>query len=112
MVHFFNHSISNRPTGGRAEEFISHSTCFSCLFEPPEYALPCGHILCTSCLRAYGHANGQTIIEIDGCPSEALIRPRCGLWRIFLKPAAVGIRILTLDGYVESFSSSVYVLIL
>ena len=59
-------------------------------------------------LRAYRHANGQTIIEIDGCPLEL---SRYGLWRIFLEPAAGGIRIATFDGYVESFSRFVYVLI-
>ena len=98
MVHFFNHSISKSPTAGRVEAFISHSTCFSCLFEPPEHALPCGHVLCTSCLRAYGRARGQYVVEIDGCPLETLVRPRCSYWRVSLKPPAAGIRILTLDG--------------
>ena len=96
MVHFYNHSAKGRP-----EAFISHSTCFSCLFEPPEHALPCGHILCTSCIRAYGHAKGRTIVEMDSCPLESLIRPRYGLWRVFIKPASAGIRILTLDGYAK-----------
>lgn len=96
MVHFYNHSAR-----GRADAFISHSTCFSCLFEPPEHALPCGHILCSSCLQAYGHARDRLVVELDGCPIESLSRPRYGLWRVFLKPAAAGIRILTLDGYVK-----------
>lgn len=95
LVHFCNHSNG----GGRAEAFISHSTCFSCLFEPPEHALPCGHILCTPCLRAYGHPRGKTIIELDGCPYESVNRPsRHGFWKVYLKPDAAGIRILTLDG--------------
>ena len=94
LMHFYHHSAR-----GRAEAFISHSTCFCCLFEPPEHALPCGHVLCTPCLRAYGHARGRTVVEIDGCPLESLNRrSRYGFWRVFLKPDAAGIRILTLDG--------------
>ena len=72
--------------------------CFSCLFEPAEYALPCGHILCLFCLKAYGQARGRTVVEIDGCPMESLNKARYGLLRVFLKPPAAGIRILTLDG--------------
>ena len=97
LVHFYNHSARGRP-----EAFISHSTCFSCLFEPPEHALPCGHILCTTCLRAYGHSRGRTLVEIGDCPLElSKRRSRHGFWRVFLKPDAAGIRILTLDGYIQ-----------
>lgn len=107
MVPFYDHSAKGRP-----EAFISHSTCFSCLFEPPEHALPCGHILCTPCLREYGHARGKTVVEITGCPLEPLSRTRYGLWRVFIKPAAAGIRILTLDGYVIHIRTSSVSLVL
>ena len=93
------HSFYQHSSQGRSDAFISHSTCFACLFEPPEHPLPCGHILCTSCLRAYGHARGRTVVEIDGCPLEASNK---GFWRVFLKPSAAGVRILTLDGYVKA----------
>ncbi|KAL9047302.1 MAG: hypothetical protein Q9214_000088 [Letrouitia sp. 1 TL-2023] len=93
MVHFYDHAAR-----GRADAFISHSTCFSCLFEPPEHALPCGHIICTPCLHAYGRDVGRTMVEIDGCPLEIHSRPRYQVWKVFMKPAAAGIRILTLDG--------------
>ena len=92
MIPFFNHSTRNR-----VEAFTSHSTCLSCLFEPPEHALPCGHVLCTTCIRAYGHAKGKTVVEMDGCPLESISTSRY-LWRIFLKPPTAGVRILTLDG--------------
>lgn len=92
MVHFFNHSAR-----GQANKFISHSACLSCLIEPPEHALPCGHVLCTLCLKAYGKLKGETRVEITGCPMD-IITPRSQLWRILLKPAAAGIRVLTLDG--------------
>ena len=95
MHSFYQHSSQGRSDAS----FISHSTCFACLFEPPEHPLPCGHILCTSWLRAYGHARGRTVVEIDGCPLEASNK---GFWRVFLKPSAAGVRILTLDGYVKT----------
>ena len=94
MAHFYKHTAN-----GRAGAFVSHSTCFSCLFEPPEHALPCGHILCTNCLQAYGHlSKNRSCVELDGCPMESLYRPKYGSWRVILKPATAGIRILTLDG--------------
>lgn len=94
LDYFFNHT-----SRGRASSFISHSTCFSCLFEPPEHALPCGHVLCTPCLMAYGKSRGTTVVEMTGCPMETFITPRRKSWKVVLKPAAAGIRILTLDGY-------------
>lgn len=93
MIHFFEHAAR-----GRDNSFISHSTCFSCLFEPPEHVLPCGHVLCTLCLRAYGKSRGKMEVEIKGCPMEKLISRRHQSCKVLLKPAAAGIRILTLDG--------------
>ena len=93
LDHFFDHTAR-----GQANNFISHSTCFSCLFEPPEHPLPCGHVLCTPCLMAYGKRLGKTVVEMTGCPMETLIRPRKQAWKVLLKPAAAGLRILTLDG--------------
>lgn len=96
MVQFYSHSAPGRP-----EAFISHTTCFSCLFEPPEHALSCGHVFCTSCLRAYGHPRGRAAVEIEGCPMEqSNERLRYAPWSVLLKPDAAGLRILTLDGYV------------
>ena len=93
MKHFYNHAAN---AGGHA--FISHSTCFSCLFEPPEHALPCGHVLCTSCLKAYGHSKGKFVVEIEGCPIESLSNPQTQVCKVIMKPADAGIRVLTLDG--------------
>ncbi len=93
MFDFYKHTLD-----GRNSAFISHSTCFSCLVEPPEHPLPCGHILCSSCLRAYGRSRGRSVVEIDGCPLESLLRAQDKPWRVLLKPAAAGVRILTLDG--------------
>ena len=94
MMQFYSHSARGRP-----EAFISHTTCFSCLFEPPEHALLCGHVLCTSCLRAYGRSRGGSMVEIEGCPMEKSSSwSTYGTWKVLLKPDAAGLRILTLDG--------------
>jgi hypothetical protein len=36
---------------GSALNFISYSSCLCCLRELPECALPCGHVLCFSCVE-------------------------------------------------------------
>lgn len=97
LDNFFHHASK-----GGGNHFISHSTCFSCLFEPPEHPLPCGHVLCTPCLMAYGKRLSKTVVEIIGCPMETLIRSRKQAWKVSLKPTAAGLRILTLDGSASS----------
>ncbi|KAL8723905.1 MAG: hypothetical protein Q9181_007090 [Wetmoreana brouardii] len=92
MKHFHDHTVK-----AGAASFISHSTCFSCLFEPPEHALPCGHVLCTPCLRAYGRATEKYVVELDGCPIESLSKPQNQPWKVVMKPPDAGIRVLTLD---------------
>lgn len=80
------------------EAFISHTACYSCLIKPPEHALPCGHVLCTPCVQAFGTARGHCIVELTYCPlhhTESLFHSR---WPVFIKPPAAGIRILSLDG--------------
>ena len=105
MKHFYKHAEQAKAASeAGAAPFISQSTCFSCLVEPPEYALPCGHILCAACIRAFGRARAKNVVEINECPIESLTRPRNHPWKVFLKPADAGIRILTLDGYVVDLS--------
>ncbi|KAI1343005.1 hypothetical protein F5Y15DRAFT_428961 [Xylariaceae sp. FL0016] len=53
---------------GNVSDFVSHSACFSCLRELPECLLRCGHILCLSCIQAYGRKNSRTSIELKRCP--------------------------------------------
>lgn len=93
MTSFYRHVAQDD-----AEIIVSHSTCFSCLMRSPEHALPCGHVLCTSCLRAYGKPLEKYVIEISTCPLHA--NDTNFRWKIFLKPEAAGVRVLTLDGYV------------
>jgi hypothetical protein len=82
---------------GGAENFKSHATCFCCLREPPEHPLPCGHVLCTPCVYAYGRQQPPSEVYMDHCPLHNLNtfgRP----WAIKFKPPLAGVRILTLDG--------------
>ncbi|KAH0559390.1 hypothetical protein GP486_004094 [Trichoglossum hirsutum] len=83
---------------GGAHLFLSHSDCLSCLMALPEHPLPCGHVLCTACVRAYGTTiTGKHMLEVKGCPLEidGKLDSPC---KIVLKPACAGVRVLTLDG--------------
>ncbi|PKY01131.1 hypothetical protein P168DRAFT_329858 [Aspergillus campestris IBT 28561] len=85
---------------GGPSMFISHTACYACLVEPPEHALPCGHVLCTLCVRAFGTSLGKHAVEIAACPlhfeeTEGHCPPG---WPIFIKPPQAGTRILSLDG--------------
>ena len=84
---------------GDEHAFKSHTVCVCCLFEPPEHALPCGHIICTRCLKTYGkvYFNGR-YVEITECPMERIEKRYTQSWRINLKPPSCGIRMLILDG--------------
>ncbi|KAF9892309.1 hypothetical protein FE257_002086 [Aspergillus nanangensis] len=85
---------------GGSSKFISHTACYACLVEPPEHALPCGHILCTPCVRIFGSQLGKNVFEIVACPlhfDEAEGQCPQG-WVVSLKPPHAGTRILTLDG--------------
>lgn len=90
MLHFYKHIDDVRN-----KSLVSHSTCFSCLMGAPQHALPCGHVLCTACLAAYG-TQEKDAIEISSCPMHVDTTFRS--WKIYLKPEAAGVRVLTLDG--------------
>lgn len=91
---FFDHASRGSPRA-----FISHTVCFACLFEPPEHALPCGHVLCTRCLKTFSSkVSLRRHVEITRCPLEKQERRFRTAWKISLKPANCGVRVLTLDG--------------
>ncbi|EMC99209.1 hypothetical protein BAUCODRAFT_146182 [Baudoinia panamericana UAMH 10762] len=90
---FLEHASRAEP-----REFVSHTVCFCCLFDPPEHALPCGHIICTRCLTLYGHVHSKRFVEIHECPMERRARRFRNVWQIELFPPSCGVRILTLDG--------------
>ena len=88
--------------GNRTKEetrvFQSHSVCLCCLFEPPEHALPCGHVLCTPCVKLYGRIKSKHLIKMHECPLETNTPGTCQSLTLYLKPDSAGVRILTLDG--------------
>jgi hypothetical protein len=84
--------------GSISERFSSHTACYSCLLEPPEHTLPCGHVLCTPCVRLFGRSQDPTVIEIRECPLEGKTRHDHWPWKLHTKPKSAGVRILVLDG--------------
>jgi len=93
LQNFFQHL--NGP-----KNFISHTACFSCLIYPPEHPLPCGHVLCTPCVKAFGAARGRVIIDMKSCPLHHGLEDGQfdARWPISVKPKEAGIRVLSLDG--------------
>lgn len=83
---------------GQAPDFVSHSTCFSCLRELPEHPLPCGHVICTPCVEAYGRRSGKTVIKLEACPLHVRETTWQSPWGIRVKPQYAGVRVLSLDG--------------
>lgn len=75
----------------------SHTVCWCCLFETPQHALSCGHVLCTPCLKAYGRTETRTIVRIHECPFESY--GRCQPRSIYIRPETAGLRMLVLDEY-------------
>jgi hypothetical protein len=81
-----------------ASRIKSNLTCLCCLRKVPESVLPCGHILCKSCVQAASRNVGQGVFEIYHCP----LHPGETQWstpaRIMFKPFEAGVRVLCLDG--------------
>lgn len=85
--------------GYNADKFVSLTTCYGCLMEVPEHPLKCGHVLCTECIKAYGHQHESHSMLMYYCPlhsSQKFDKP----WIIHFKPDYAGVRVLSLDGYV------------
>ena len=90
---------------GSAENFLSHSTCFCCLMQAPQHTLPCGHVLCSPCIRSYRKKGNEErenrfVLKMNCCP----LHPASTRWRrpcvIRFKPDHAGVRLLCLDGYI------------
>jgi hypothetical protein len=93
MKPFFAHVLK----GNEKYDLSSHTVCFCCLFDVPEHSLPCGHVLCTGCLQAYGKVTKEHTVEFWECPIDG---KKLGYTPFYLKPTHCGVRILTLDGSV------------
>jgi hypothetical protein len=82
---------------GALSNYNNHAACFCCLRELPEHPLPCGHVLCTLCVRSFAHKKNIETYAMDWCPlhkHEKFDEE----WEISVKPDLAGIRVLTLDG--------------
>lgn len=94
LPYFLEHASNGHP-----HALISHTVCFCCLFEPPEHALFCGHVICTECLKTYGISDPRKrYIELAVCPMETNEKRFAKPWRAYIKPESCGLRVLTLDG--------------
>ena len=94
MTWFYSHVAGD----GKSQGYVSHSVCFCCLSEPPEHSLPCGHVLCTPCVKTYGWHHSKTEVDMQKCPLDIRAARAYQPWRIHFKPESAGVRILTLDG--------------
>ncbi|KAK9417273.1 putative PNPLA domain-containing protein [Seiridium unicorne] len=98
MNSFFSRAARYNANAKSHASLSSHTACFCCLFGQAEHFLPCGHVLCTECLRTYGESGSVHTIKIVGCPMEEISGRREDAWIVYLKPHAAGVRVLTLDG--------------
>ncbi|KAF2019496.1 hypothetical protein BU24DRAFT_431280 [Aaosphaeria arxii CBS 175.79] len=98
-LHHTNMELFYKKLDG-AQGFISHQTCFSCLRELAEHPLPCGHVLCTPCIKSYGrpHPNLLYSYAMTSCPLHQAHTVFSSHWPIFFKPPLAGVRVLSLDG--------------
>lgn len=83
---------------GDPQDMVSHSTCFCCLMEVPEHPLPCGHVLCSACVQAYGKSTNKCIVEMAYCPLHMDQTRWSSVHQIKFKHKAAGTRVLCLDG--------------
>lgn len=73
----------------------SNQTCLPCLRRKPEYVLSCGHSVCDTCVRIFGHpvSGSEYTYELKSCPLCS-----SGWLTVALKPPTAGVRILSIDG--------------
>lgn len=82
---------------GPATWVRSHSTCYCCLMDFPQHALPCGHALCDRCARACGDLRQSTLL-VPWCPLHRDATRWAHPKIIKYKPREAGVRVLALDG--------------
>jgi hypothetical protein len=83
----------------------SSRTCFGCLFEAPEYQLPCGHYLCGSCIKNFDQTPDEHLHPARVTHKECFLcadkNPSHWPFELGVRPPLSGIRILSLDGGVR-----------
>lgn len=112
QASYRSHSIAKHRQAlalekGFWQQHVSNKTCFQCLFNQPDFTIPCGHSICETCVRGFGHADKSErhVFKFDGCDLCASSDTEPGLrvttnwpWEIKLKPPTAGVRILAIDG--------------
>jgi len=98
-LHGHNITTFYQRLGG-ASKFVSHSACFCCLREMAEHPLPCGHVLCSACIKHYGKQRPDMggLVSMESCPLHELDTIFPTPWKVYFKPPLAGVRILSLDG--------------
>ncbi|KAL9619192.1 MAG: hypothetical protein Q9160_006201 [Pyrenula sp. 1 TL-2023] len=83
------------------------SVCYACLFDRPEYTLPCGHIICFKCLREFDESSPSERYPGIAIHKSCVLcsSSECGTeqsqewpYKMEYLPTASGIRVLSLDG--------------
>lgn len=82
---------------------FSTKTCFICLFNHPDYSLPCGHSICQWCIARFGAPDEKErgvykLSSCDLCGISEATSSQLWPWEIKLKHPSAGLRILTMDG--------------
>lgn len=82
------------------QQTFSNTRCLCCLIEPPDFSLECGHAICYSCVKIFGHKLPQDLVyTLDSCPlCSQGNQTQQPFARIQLKPEKAGVRILAIDG--------------
>ena len=83
---------------GDLDSLKSYATCLCCLMDTPLHPLPCGHILCVSCIKDSGRLLDDYNYMLSSCP----LHPSETKWSaphfVRFKPDLAGVRVLSLDG--------------
>lgn len=81
----------------QTDTFRSHEACLSCFTDISQHSLPCGHIICTACVKAWGTCKDTLTYRLNCCPIHAH-----KIWQerftATFKPDFAGLRVLSLDG--------------
>ncbi|KAK7928494.1 hypothetical protein PG985_005492 [Apiospora marii] len=75
---------------------FSDVTCFSCVRRPPQFSLPCGHMICENCVRVFGQ---DTKSPWGFCLKACILCGKSvGDIEIGMRPDTASVRVLSIDG--------------
>lgn len=77
------------------KDIKSHKTCLCCLMRSPEKVLSCGHAICDTCVKIFGHKLNKVTFSLLSCVFCG--EPQVSTEFKFTNDTA-GLRILSLDG--------------